>query len=165
MLVRCFGMGKRGRAIQPAGSMRQRTPGSWELRAYGGVDALTARSVTGHAPCVNLVVRSTRPPTLQGVAWFYQEFRDCVAPGARLSGPAPSGGGAQQRRGRGSTLVFVSKVIGRWTAEEFFAETRPPTDDDVPIALNGTRLDTPAKVLAYLEEINAERERAQQRVG
>ena len=43
MLARCFGMGKRGRAIQPAGSMRQRTPGSWELRAYGGVDALTGK--------------------------------------------------------------------------------------------------------------------------
>ena len=43
MLVRCFGMGKRGRAIQPAGSMRQRTPGSWELRAYSGVDALTGK--------------------------------------------------------------------------------------------------------------------------
>jgi len=64
-----------------------------------------------------------------------------------------------------SARVFVSKVIGRWTAKEFFAGTRPPTDDDVPIALDGTRLDTPAKVLAYLEEINAERERAPQRAG
>ena len=43
MLVRCFGMGKRGRAIQPAGSKRQRTSGSWELRAYAGVDALTGK--------------------------------------------------------------------------------------------------------------------------
>ena len=42
-LSRCGGMGKRGRAIQPAGSMRQRSPGSWELRAYAGVDALTGK--------------------------------------------------------------------------------------------------------------------------
>ena len=41
--ARCGDMGKRGRAIQPAGSMRQRTPGSWELRAYAGVDALTGK--------------------------------------------------------------------------------------------------------------------------
>jgi len=37
---------------------------------------------------------------------------------------------------------------------------RPPTADDVPIALDGTRLDTPAKLVAYLEEINAAREAA-----
>ena len=36
-------VGKRGRAIQPAGSMRQRTRSSWELRAYAGVDALTGK--------------------------------------------------------------------------------------------------------------------------
>lgn len=34
---------------------------------------------------------------------------------------------------------------------------RPPTDDDVPIALDGRRLGTPEKVLAYLAEINAQR--------
>lgn len=32
-----------------------------------------------------------------------------------------------------------------------------PTADDVPIALDGTRLDTPSKLIAYLEEINATR--------
>ncbi len=56
------------------------------------------------------------------------------------------------------------KLIGRWTAEEFFAGMRPPTADDVPIALDGTRLDTRKKVLAYLHEINARRE-AEQRVA
>ena len=30
------------------------------------------------------------------------------------------------------------KLLGRWTAEEFFAGMRPPTEDDVPIALDGT---------------------------
>ncbi len=38
------------------------------------------------------------------------------------------------------------------------ADMRPPTDDDVPIALDGTPLDTPAKLIAYLEEINARRD-------
>jgi hypothetical protein len=30
----------------------------------------------------------------------------------------------------------------------------------IPIALDGTRLDTPAKLIAYLEEINAARQAA-----
>lgn len=38
--------------------------------------------------------------------------------------------------------------------EEFFADSRPPTDDDVPIAADGRVLDTPAKVIAYIDEIN-----------
>ena len=41
-----------------------------------------------------------------------------------------------------------------WTVEEFFADSRPPTDDDVPIAADGRVLDTPAKVIAYIDEIN-----------
>ena len=38
--------------------------------------------------------------------------------------------------------------------EEFFADSRPPTDDDVSIAADGRVLDTPAKVIAYIDEIN-----------
>ena len=41
------------------------------------------------------------------------------------------------------------------------AEMGPPTADDVPIALDGTRLDTPGKVIAYLEQINAAREQTE----
>jgi hypothetical protein len=41
-----------------------------------------------------------------------------------------------------------------WTVEEFFADSRPPTEDDVPIAADGRVLDTPAKVIAYIDEIN-----------
>jgi hypothetical protein len=44
------------------------------------------------------------------------------------------------------------------------ADMRPPTDD-VPIALDGSRLDTPAKVIAYLEQINARRDAAQRRAS
>lgn len=61
--------------------------------------------------------------------------------------------------------MSVPKVIGRWTTEEFFGAARPPTDDDVPIALDGTRLDTPEKVIAYLAEINAARADAHPRAG
>ena len=59
----------------------------------------------------------------------------------------------------------MSKVIGRWTVEEFFAGTRPPTDDDVPTTPDGMPLDTPAKVIEHLEKINAERERERQAAG
>jgi len=45
--------------------------------------------------------------------------------------------------------------------EGFFAETCPPTDDDVPIDLDGRPLDAPAKLIAHLERIDAERERSE----
>ena len=54
--------------------------------------------------------------------------------------------------------VFVAApTVRSWTVEEFFGDARPPTDDDVPIALDGRVLDTPAKVVAYIDEINARR--------
>ena len=61
-LSRCGGMGKRGRAvIQPAGSMRQRSSGSWELRAYAGVDALTGL-------LESLRLSTTRPMSVHSVS-------------------------------------------------------------------------------------------------
>jgi hypothetical protein len=48
----------------------------------------------------------------------------------------------------------AERTVRVWTAEEFFADSRPPTDDDVPIAADGRVLDTPAKVIAYIDEIN-----------
>jgi hypothetical protein len=33
----------------------------------------------------------------------------------------------------------------------------PPSTDDVPMALDGTPLDTPTKLREYLDEINARR--------
>ncbi len=45
------------------------------------------------------------------------------------------------------------------------ADMHPPTDDDVPIALDGTPLDTPAKLIAYLTEINARRDGAEERAS
>ena len=42
------------------------------------------------------------------------------------------------------------------------ADMHPPTADDVPIAVDGTRFDTPGNPIAYLEEINAAREASSQ---
>ena len=57
-----------------------------------------------------------------------------------------------------STMGGVAtKVVRRWTVEEFFADAAPPTDDDVPIADDGRRLDTPEKVIAYIDELNQRR--------
>lgn len=60
---------------------------------------------------------------------------------------------------------MVTKVVRRWRIEDLTADMRPPTDDDLPRALDGTVLDTPAKVLAHLERVNAERDRRQHRAG
>lgn len=51
----------------------------------------------------------------------------------------------------------ATKVVRRWTVEEFFAGSASPTDDDVPIADDGRRLDSPEKVIAYVDEINQRR--------
>lgn len=46
-------------------------------------------------------------------------------------------------------------VVKRWeSARDLFGDA-PPTDDDVPIARDGRRLDTPDKLRAFLEEIRA----------
>lgn len=50
-----------------------------------------------------------------------------------------------------------SKVVREWTIEEFVVGTRPPTDDDMPMTLDWTPLDTREKLVAYLNEINARR--------
>lgn len=47
---------------------------------------------------------------------------------------------------------LAPEVVRSWTVEEFFGDPAPPTEDDVPIALDGRVLGTPAKLIAYLEE-------------
>ncbi len=54
-------------------------------------------------------------------------------------------------------MGVATKVVRRWTVEEFFADAARPTDDDVPIAADGRRLDTPEKVIAYIDDINRRR--------
>jgi hypothetical protein len=50
-----------------------------------------------------------------------------------------------------------AQVIGRCASARELAGDEQPTADDVPITRDGRRLDTPAKVIAFLEQINAER--------
>ena len=57
-----------------------------------------------------------------------------------------------------STLCFVeARSVGRCESARDLAGDRPPTDDDVSITRDGRRLDTPDKVIAFLDEINAKR--------
>lgn len=62
---------------------------------------------------------------------------------------------------RGYPDPVAKEVVRSWTVTEFFADVRPPTDDEFPVALDGRLLDTPAKVIAYIDEINANRSAAQ----
>jgi len=48
-------------------------------------------------------------------------------------------------------------AVRRWSAEELFRGALPPTEDDVPVTADGRRLDTAAKVVAFLEEIDRKR--------
>lgn len=65
--------------------------------------------------------------------------------------------GRQVRRGVAYPEGVATEVGRHWTIEELFHDVAPPTDDDVSIALDGRRLDTPEKVIAYLDEINRDR--------
>lgn len=47
--------------------------------------------------------------------------------------------------------------LGRCASARDLAGERHPTDDDVSITRDGRRLDTPAKVIAFIDEINAKR--------
>ena len=57
----------------------------------------------------------------------------------------------------GTLEGMAAKVSRRWRLAELTADMRPPTDDDVPLDRDGNPLDSPEKVLAHLERINAER--------
>ena len=67
--------------------------------------------------------------------------------------------GALGQRGRPLEYdELVSRdIVRQWSKEEFFADALPPTDDDVPIALDGRILDSSEKVITYLDEINRRR--------
>ncbi|MBA3289615.1 MAG: hypothetical protein H0U21_16645 [Acidimicrobiia bacterium] len=54
--------------------------------------------------------------------------------------------------------------VRSWPSAKEIAGTQPPTDDDVPITLDGRRLDTPEKVIVFVHEINEQRA-ADQRPG
>ncbi len=48
-------------------------------------------------------------------------------------------------------------VVRSWPSAKEVSGTKPPTDDDVPITLDGRRLDTPEKVIAFVHKINEQR--------
>jgi len=54
-------------------------------------------------------------------------------------------------------VIVSDETVRRWSVEELFADAGPPTDDDVSITADGRRLDSPDKVIAFLEEINQQR--------
>jgi hypothetical protein len=54
-------------------------------------------------------------------------------------------------------MVDRADVVRSWRSAKDLAGNEPPSDDDVPITVDGRRLDTPEKVVAFLEEINARR--------
>ena len=54
-------------------------------------------------------------------------------------------------------MAVPREAIRHWSVEELFADAGPPTDDDVSITSDGRRLNSPDKVIAFLEEINQKR--------
>ena len=48
-------------------------------------------------------------------------------------------------------------IVRSWATARSSWGTNPRTDDEVPVTADGRRLDTPEKVIAFLEEINAKR--------
>lgn len=54
-------------------------------------------------------------------------------------------------------MVNRADVERCWSSARELEGTEPPTDDDVPVTLDGRRLDRPEKVIAFLAEINARR--------
>ena len=56
-------------------------------------------------------------------------------------------------------------VVRTWFSAREWVGSEPPTADDVPISLDGRRLDTPEKVIAFIDEINAKRAAEQGHAG
>jgi hypothetical protein len=57
-------------------------------------------------------------------------------------------------------MAVAKPFLREMTAKEFnelLSDAPPPTPDDVPITKDGRRLDTKEKVLAFCEELAAER--------
>jgi hypothetical protein len=58
-----------------------------------------------------------------------------------------------------------AEVVGRVESARELAGGRLPTADDVMITRDGRLLDTPEKVIAFLEEINSRRDALTRRAG
>ena len=77
---------------------------------------------------------------------------------ARLGGAHP--GHRERAETYAGGMADGAEVALELDVAAMVAEMGPPTADDVSIALDGTRLDTPSKLIAYLEQINAARDAA-----
>ncbi len=53
---------------------------------------------------------------------------------------------------------MASDIVREIDLDELCRGMRPPTDDEVPTAPDGTRLDTKEKLIAHLQEINDHRD-------
>lgn len=62
-------------------------------------------------------------------------------------------------------MVSHTQIVRSWRTAKEIAGTNPPTDDDVSITVDGVRLDTPEKVIAFIDEINAQRAPEQHLAG
>lgn len=62
-------------------------------------------------------------------------------------------------------MVSRTDVVHSWPNATELARMKPPTDEDVSITLDGRRLDTPQKVIALIDEINAQRAAEQHLAG
>ncbi|CAN5820136.1 hypothetical protein BH18ACT2_BH18ACT2_05830 [soil metagenome] len=62
-------------------------------------------------------------------------------------------------------MVNRSDPVRTWESARELVGTEPPTDDDVPITIDGRRLDTPEKVIAFIDEINERRSVQDRRAG
>jgi hypothetical protein len=56
-----------------------------------------------------------------------------------------------------NSMASRTEVVRSWQSAKELVGTEPPTDDEVPITADGRRLDTPEKVIAFIDEINAKR--------
>jgi hypothetical protein len=72
---------------------------------------------------------------------------------------------SQRHVGSMKPMVSRTDVVRSWRSAREIAGTEPPTDDEVPITLDGRRLDTPEKVIAFIDEINEQRAADDERAG
>lgn len=55
---------------------------------------------------------------------------------------------------------MASDAVRVLDVTELCSDMRPPTDDEVPTGLDGTRLDSKEKLVAHLDEISERRRRS-----
>lgn len=62
-------------------------------------------------------------------------------------------------------MVSRTDTVRSWRSARDLVGVAPPADDDVSITIDGRRLDTPEKVIAFIDEVNERRSAEDQRDG